>query len=160
VLSDHTQVFTSSQLSKKVNVRSFHESSAEQPVINPDEWWCRCVLTIYTQYMILTRVNRYFWVTKQAQITTQRRFEVSRLYCYCCLLSQNHVVVLASTTHMRNGRNLREKTLCTSSRIPTLLCAGFVSNLVPPRVPHRSRPRTQGRLQRPACAYAPRYPGF
>ncbi|KAH7341901.1 hypothetical protein B0J17DRAFT_648512 [Rhizoctonia solani] len=49
VSSDHMQVFPSSQLMKKISVRTFHETSAEQSTIGPDEWWCR-----------------YFWSTKQS----------------------------------------------------------------------------------------------
>ncbi|KAJ1307399.1 hypothetical protein OPQ81_001504 [Rhizoctonia solani] len=48
VLSDHMQVFPSSQLMKKMSVRTFHETNVEQPTIGPDEWWCR-----------------YFWTIKQ-----------------------------------------------------------------------------------------------
>ncbi|CAE6446746.1 unnamed protein product [Rhizoctonia solani] len=48
VSSDHMQVFPSDQLVKKVSVRCFQETNAEQPTIEPNEWWCR-----------------YFWSTKQ-----------------------------------------------------------------------------------------------
>ncbi|CAE6456153.1 unnamed protein product [Rhizoctonia solani] len=49
VSSDHMQVFPAGQLMKKISVRTFHETSAEQSTIGPDEWWCR-----------------YFWSTKQS----------------------------------------------------------------------------------------------
>lgn len=64
ILSDHAQVFSSAQLSKKVHIRNFNESSAEQPVINADEWW-----------------YRYFWATKQGEITMQNRIEAPNLAC-------------------------------------------------------------------------------
>ncbi|CAE6456509.1 unnamed protein product [Rhizoctonia solani] len=51
VSSDHMQVFPAGQLMKKISVRTFHETSAEQSTIGPDEWWCR-----------------YFWSTKQSYL--------------------------------------------------------------------------------------------
>ncbi|CAE6517390.1 unnamed protein product [Rhizoctonia solani] len=48
VLSDHMQVFPSTQLVKKTPVRAFHETNPEQPTIGFEDWWCR-----------------YFWSTKQ-----------------------------------------------------------------------------------------------
>ncbi|CAE6435094.1 unnamed protein product [Rhizoctonia solani] len=51
VSSDHMQVFPLEQLVRKISVRSFHETNAEQPKIEPEEWW-----------------YRYFWSTKQGYL--------------------------------------------------------------------------------------------
>ncbi|KAG9103533.1 hypothetical protein FRC06_010109 [Ceratobasidium sp. 370] len=64
VLSDHSQVFPSTQILDKVVVRVFNESIAEQPVIAPDEWW-----------------YRYFWPTKQKRFLTAGHTNLPQPQC-------------------------------------------------------------------------------
>ncbi|CAE6513408.1 unnamed protein product, partial [Rhizoctonia solani] len=64
VSSDHLQVFSSSQLAKKISVRTFHETNPEQPTIGPEEWWCR-----------------YFWSTKQGCLLSYNKSNPPIIVC-------------------------------------------------------------------------------